>query len=99
MPSDDFEVKAACEAAMELGYEVAVKDGHGSARNIDMWGLPEGVELIRGWRSSPETMMGGLDGSFDAVLYIGYHSPEGMKYQSNGSYYRTRVVQLGKDQR
>lgn len=73
-----LEVKAACEAAMELGYEVAVKDGHGSARNIDMWGLPEGVELIRGWRSSPETMMGGLDGSFDAVLYIGYHSPEGM---------------------
>ena len=73
-----LEVSAACEAAIEMGFDVVVKDGHGNARNIDMWGLPKGVSLIRGWRCSPEGMMGGLDSSFDAVIYIGYHSPEGM---------------------
>lgn len=72
-----LEVKEACEAAMELGYEVVVKDGHEDALNIDMWQLPRGVQLIRGWRTSPEAMMGGLDETFDACLYIGYHSPEG----------------------
>ena len=73
-----LEVSAACEAAMEMGFEALVKDGHGNGRNIDMWGLPKGVELIRGWRCSPEGMMGGLDQSFDAAIYIGYHSAEGM---------------------
>ena len=56
-----LEVSAACEAAIEMGFDVVVKDGHGNARNIDMWGLPKGVSLIRGWRCSPEGMMGGLD--------------------------------------
>lgn len=72
-----LEVKAACEAAIELGYEVVVKDGHEDALNIDMWQLPKGVQLIRGWRTSPAAMMGGLDESFDACMYIGYHSAEG----------------------
>lgn len=75
------EVKAACEAAIELGYSVVVKDGHDAARNIDISALPERVELIRGWRTSPEAMMGGLDESFDAAIYIGYHAAEG----TNGS--------------
>lgn len=43
-----LEVSAACEAAIEMGFDVVVKDGHGNARNIDMWGLPKGVSLIRG---------------------------------------------------
>lgn len=77
-----LEVKAACEAAMEKGFEVVVKDGHGSGRNIDIWELPRGVQLIKGWRCSPEGMMGGLDASFDAAIYIGYHSPEGMNASS-----------------
>lgn len=72
-----LEVSAASLAAMELGYEVIVKDGHEDALNIDMWQLPKGVQLIRGWMTSPEAMMGGLDETFDACLYIGYHSPEG----------------------
>ncbi|QAT42977.1 M55 family metallopeptidase [Aminipila luticellarii] len=72
-----LEVAAACRAAMKLGYEVVVKDGHEDALNIDMTELPKGVQLIRGWMSSPASMMGGLDESFDAVVYIGYHSPEG----------------------
>ena len=72
-----LEVAAACRAAMKLGYEVVVKDGHEDALNIDMEQLPEGAQLIRGWMTSPASMMGGLDESFDAAIYIGYHSPEG----------------------
>lgn len=71
------EVAAACKAAMELGYQVVVKDGHSTARNLKIDLLPRGVQVIRGWRTSPEGMMGGIDDSFDAVLCIGYHSPAG----------------------
>ena len=52
-----LEVAAACRAAVEKGWEVVVKDGHGTARNIDISMLPEEAELIRGWRCSPEGMM------------------------------------------
>ena len=72
------EVAAACEAVLEMGYEAVVKDGHEDAVNIDINALPAGVRLIRGWMTSPEGMMGGLDESFSGVLYIGYHSPAGM---------------------
>lgn len=72
-----LEVKAACDAAVALGFRVVVKDGHEDARNIDPEQLPRGAELIRGWRTSPAAMMGGLDNSFAAALYIGYHSAEG----------------------
>lgn len=72
-----LEVAAACRAAMKLGYEVVVKDGHEDALNIDLAQLPKGVQLIRGWMITPASMMGGLDESFAASVYIGYHSPEG----------------------
>lgn len=69
------EVKAACEAAFEAGAEeVYVKDAHDSARNIDMNGLPEYVTLQRGWAGEPMCMVSGLDNSFDAAIFIGYHS-------------------------
>lgn len=72
-----LEVSAACEAAIELGWTVVIKDGHEDACNLDLGELPRGTEVIRGWRCSPAAMMGGLDESFDAAAYIGYHAPEG----------------------
>ncbi len=72
-----LEVAAACKAALELGYEVVIKDGHENALNINPALLPRGVQLIRGWMSTPASMMAGLDDSFDAAAYIGYHSPQG----------------------
>ena len=76
------EVAAACRGAISAGAtEIVVKDGHGSARNIIAEDLPEEATLIRGWSNSPETMMFGLDESFDAVIYIGYHS--GANYDGN----------------
>ena len=72
------EVAAVCEAALEAGAdEIVVKDGHGDATNIDFTALPEEVTLIRGKSGHPINMMFGLDESFDAVLYVGYHAPAG----------------------
>ena len=78
----NLEVASACRAALELGYEVVVKDGHDSALNLDGDKLPRGVQLISGWMTSPDSMMAGLDNTFDAALYIGYHSPEGSNTSS-----------------
>ncbi len=68
------EVMAACEAAVELGAEVVVRDAHDSARNLNVRQLPEEVTFVRGWARSPMSMMETLDDSFDAVIFIGYHS-------------------------
>ncbi len=68
------EVKAACEAAISLGAEVVVRDAHDSARNMDVSTFPKEVKLVRGWAGSPMSMMETLDNSFDAVVFIGYHS-------------------------
>ncbi|WP_367568124.1 M55 family metallopeptidase [Lacrimispora sp.] len=72
------EVLAVCEAAYEAGAkEIVVKDGHGDASNIDPLSMPSYVTLIRGKSGHPYNMLFGLDSSFDAVLYIGYHAAAG----------------------
>ncbi len=69
------EVAAACEGAYDAGFgEVLVKDGHGSGRNINPGKLPEYARVFRGWARHPFSMMYGLDESFDAVVFTGYHS-------------------------
>lgn len=72
------EVLAACEGAIACGAdEIIVKDGHDSARNMTFEEFPDEVTLIRGWTNTPESMVAGLDESFDAVIFIGYHSGAG----------------------
>ena len=76
------EVLAACRGSLAAGAEeIVVKDAHDSARNIIAEEMPDEVTLIRGWTNAPESMMAGLDSSFDAVIYIGYHS--GAYYDGN----------------
>lgn len=55
------EVTAACDAAIELGYEVVVKDGHDAGLNLHHDKLPKNVELIRGWMTTPECNDGRLN--------------------------------------
>ncbi len=70
------EVKRACVAAWNAGAtEILIKDAHDSAKNLILSELPEYVKLHRGWEGSPCSMMASLDSSFDAVMFIGYHSP------------------------
>jgi D-amino peptidase len=73
------EVVAACQAALENGAEeIWVKDAHDSGRNIIAAKLPHEVRLIRGWEPHPHMMMQGLDETFQAAAFIGYHSRAGM---------------------
>lgn len=72
------EVVAACEGALESGAgEILVKDAHDSGRNIIASKLPRAARLIRGWEPHPFMMMQGLDETFDAAAFIGYHSRAG----------------------
>lgn len=73
-----LEVKAACEGAIAAGAtEIVVKDAHGSATNIDPNMLPSCVRVIRGWTGHPYAMAYGIDKTFDAAMFIGYHSAAG----------------------
>lgn len=69
-----LEVKAACEGANKGGArEILVKDAHDSACNIDPNMLPENASILRGWTKNPYVMMAGIDESFDAAIFTGYH--------------------------
>jgi D-amino peptidase len=71
------EVAAACEGAFAGGAtEVVVNDSHWDMRNILHEELPPSVRLIRG-SLKPLSMNQGLDASFDAAAFTGYHAPAG----------------------
>lgn len=73
-----LEVKAACEGAINAGAdEILVKDAHDSGRNLDHNQLPKNTKLIRGWTGHMYSMVQGLDETFDALLFVGYHSASG----------------------
>ena len=73
------EVLACIQGAKDAGAkEIVVKDAHGIVgSNIDPTRMPSGVTLLRNWAGHPYSMAEGIDGSFDAALFIGYHSPAG----------------------
>ena len=73
------EVAAACEGAIAAGAEdILVRDAHDSARNIRPEMLPLQTRIFRNWERHPFSMMSGIDRSFDAVVFTGYHSAVGM---------------------
>jgi len=72
------ETNAAIEGALAAGAtEIIVRDSHGSARNILPGLLNRNARLIRDWSRGPKGMMEGIDESFDAVIFIGYHAKAG----------------------
>lgn len=72
------EVLAACEGAQAAGAtEIVIKDAHDSGRNLILEHMPPYVRIVRGWSGHPDAMMFGIDESFDAALYTGYHSKAG----------------------
>lgn len=71
------EVNAAIEGALEAGAkQVLVNDSHGTMRNIILEELNENAELITG-SPKPLSMMQGIDKTFNAVLFVGYHAMRG----------------------
>lgn len=77
------EVIAAAEGAYAAGAKlVVVKDAHGPGTNIYPEQMPEYVQLIRGWTFEPRCMVEGLDETFDAALFVGYHNGAGLEGNS-----------------
>lgn len=73
-----LETNAAVEGALEAGAsEIVVRDGHGAKNNIIPDLLHKKAKLLRGVTDRPENMMLGLDESFDAVIFLGYHAKAG----------------------
>lgn len=72
------ETNAAIEGALAAGAtEIWVRDSHGSARNILPDLLNQKASLMRDWSGGPKGMMEGIDKTFDAVVFIGYHAKAG----------------------
>jgi D-amino peptidase len=68
------ELLAAIEAAREAGATaILVADSHGNGENLLIDRLPPDVTVARSWPRRLG-MMAGLDSSFDAAIFIGYHS-------------------------
>lgn len=71
------EVNAAIDGALAAGAtEIVVNDSHERMINILPEELHPQAQLLQG-RIKPMSMVEGLDGSYDAALFIGYHSMAG----------------------
>jgi D-amino peptidase len=71
------DVNAVVEGLFEAGAsEIVVNDSHGGMRNILASDLDPRVSLITG-SPKPLSMMQGIDESFDACIFIGYHAKAG----------------------
>lgn len=67
------EVNAAIRGAVTAGAtDVVVNDSHGAMANLDPDLLEPPASYVSG-RHKPGYMMQGLDSSFDAVFFVGYH--------------------------
>ncbi|MGD8277103.1 MAG: M55 family metallopeptidase [Gemmatimonadota bacterium] len=68
------EVLAAIQGARDAGAtEVVVSDSHGNGQNLLIDELPPDITVIRSW-PRPLMMMEGIDSTFDAAVFIGYHA-------------------------
>jgi D-amino peptidase len=78
------ELLAAIEAARQEGVtEIVVADSHGNGENLLIDRLPEDVLVVlRSW-PRPLGMMQGIDSTFDAAVFLGYHAgtsnPDGVR--------------------
>jgi D-amino peptidase len=72
------ETNAAVDGAFRAGAtEVLVRDSHGDKRNLLPADVDPRARLLRGASAGPKNMMEGIDSSFDAVVFIGYHAKAG----------------------
>ncbi len=85
------ETNAAIAGAFDAGAtDVLVRDSHGSKQNILPGDLDPRARLLRGASAGPKNMMEGIDSTFDAVVFIGYHAKAGtpnalMEHTSTGN--------------
>jgi D-amino peptidase len=83
------ETLAAIEGARLAGAtEFVVSDSHGNGESLLIEKFGKDTTIVRAW-PRPLAMMQGIDASFDAALFIGYHSstvnPEGVRAHTMSS--------------
>jgi D-amino peptidase len=72
------ETNAAIDGAFRAGAtEVLVRDSHGDKRNLLPGDVDPRARLLRGASAGPKNMMEGIDSTFDAVVFVGYHAKAG----------------------
>jgi D-amino peptidase len=73
------EANAAVEGALAAGAtKVLVNDSHWFMRNLLAEELHQAAELVSG-DPKPRSMVEGIEGGFDAALFIGYHARAGTR--------------------
>lgn len=71
------DANAAIQGAFDGGAtEVLVNDSHWTMRNLLIEQLDQRARLIKGFHK-PMCMVQGLDGAFDAAVFVGYHACAG----------------------
>jgi D-amino peptidase len=93
------EALAAVQAAKHAGAtEIVVSDSHGNGENLLIESFPADVKIVRSWPRHGG-MMAGLDASFDAALFVGYHASttnaHGVRAHTMSSAHFARVVLNG----
>lgn len=95
------EALAAVAGAKEAGAtEILVSDSHGNGENLLVDQFPRDVQIIRSWPRR-FSMMAGIDSTFHAVVFIGYHastnSTTGVRAHTFSSARLTRVALNGRE--
>jgi len=93
------ETLAAVRAAKEAGAgEIVVSDSHGNGENLLIEEFPKDVRIVRAWPRHGG-MMAGLNSSFNAAIFIGYHASttnlNGVRAHTFSSAHYTRVALNG----
>ena len=93
------EAVAAVRGAQAAGAtEIVVSDSHGNGESLMIELFPKDVRIVRSWPRHGE-MMAGLDSSFAAALFVGYHAsttnPKGVRAHTISSAHFTRVALNG----
>ena len=85
------EVNAAIEGALAGGAtEIVLNDSHSTMANLDPRKIAGNAQYISG-RHKPLYMMQGLDDSFDAVFFVGYHGSISVKPSTLSHTYNPEV--------
>ncbi len=86
------ETNAVIDGALEAGAtEVVVNDSHSFMRNIPPAELHGRATYISG-KHKPLYMMEGLDSSFDAIFFVGYHGSIGASHAVLSHSYNPRAI-------
>ncbi len=85
------ETNAAIDGAARAGAtEFVVRDSHGNKTNLVPGDVSPRAVLVRGPSTGPKNMMEGIDASFAAAIFVGYHAKAGtpnavLAHTSNGN--------------